>query len=97
MRLGKYEYTILDLLYNNDGKQWWSEIKEKISGYSRLKFRKLGFDTYHKTNVIHKSLVRSMRTLEEKGLISNHGETRFTLIDLTELGRIEYIKRMKKQ
>ncbi len=95
MRIGKYEYAILDLLYNNSGQQWWSEIKEKISGYSRLKFRRLGFDVYHKTNVVHKSLVRSMRTLEEKGLISNHGETRFTLIDITESGKIAYIKRIK--
>ena len=96
MRIGKYEYAILDLLYKNDNQQWWKEIKEKISGYSKLQWYRLGFDKWHKTNVIHKSLVRSMRTLEKKGLISNRGETRFTRVELTEIGKIAYIKRMKE-
>ena len=93
MRIGKYELMILGLLYENEGKLWWGEIKEKISGYSKLDWNRLGYTKWYHINTIHKSLVRSIRTLLEKGLIKNMGYKRYTILELTKKGKIAYIKR----
>lgn len=93
MRIGKHELTILKLLYIN-GEMSWNEIKETISGKSNLACYRMAYETYDRLNVIHKSLVRSMRTLQEKGLITNSAKKRFKYVNLTEKGKIAYIKRM---
>jgi len=100
MRIGDRELAVLKMLVDNEGEVRFKEVKEKLSGYNRLKFRRMGYDKYYEINSIHKSLVRATKTLEEKGLIERRGwegnyreYSRIVFLDLTELGRQEYMKR----
>lgn len=91
MRIGKYELAILELLYTES--KHWREIKQTLSGYSKLDWDRLGVNKWYHINSIHKSLVRSVKTLLEKELITNTGDKRYTILELTEKGKIAYIKR----
>ena len=100
MRIGDRELTILKMLVENDGEIRFNDVKEKLSGFIRLKFRRMGYDKYYEINSIHKSLVRATKTLENKGLIKRRGwegkyreYSKIVFLDLTELGRQEYMKR----
>ena len=91
MRIGKYELAILDLLYTES--RYWSEIKKTISGYSKVDWDRMGVTRWNQINSIHKSLVRSIKTLLEKGLITNLGDKRYTILEITEKGKTAYLKR----
>ena len=83
---------ILELLYSES--KHWKEIKEQLSGESKLNWNRQSSDKWYHINTIHKSLVRSVKTLLEKGLIENKGYKRYTILDITEKGKTAYLKRM---
>lgn len=103
MRIGQNELKILKLLMEKDGRVSFYEVKEALTGKGRLKWRNMGYDKYHEIETQHKSLVRSTKTLEEKGLIvrsgyvstwNNNKLTRIKFLKITEKGKKEYLKRI---
>lgn len=103
MRIGQWELKILNLLYNSDDyRARISEIKEKLSGKKKLEWHRMSRDSYEKTNIVHKSIARATKTLEDKGLVErvgyvdiNQNLSKIISLELTEKGIIEYHKRMK--
>lgn len=100
MRIGHHELTILGILLEGGGRVSFYAIKEKLSGYGNLKFRKMGFDRFHEVNIKHKALVRATKTLEEKGLINRTGYvsywgklSRIRWLELTPEGKMAYLLR----
>jgi len=94
--------VVLKLLIEGGGRVRLGEIKKEVTGYGKLTFRRMGWDKYYSVNSIHKSLARSTKTLEDKGLINRqgwHGKyiKRFSKIiwmEITEAGKNEYQKRV---
>jgi len=105
MRIGQNELKILKILMEKEGRVSFYEVKQTIAGNGELNFRRMGWDRYHKINSEHKAIVRSTKTLEEKGLIVRSGYvspwndaklTRVKFLKITEKGKEEYLKRVGK-
>lgn len=101
MRIGEWEISILGILANDGGSSNFREIKEKLSGHSRLKFRRMGWGPHHVASTKHKAIARAARTLEEKGLIIRkshsgyYGQvTSIFRLEITDKGLEEYLKRV---
>lgn len=100
MRIGEWELSILRILANSGGSSSFRDVKEKLSGHSQLKFRRMGWEPHHITNTKHKAITRATRTLELKELITRKGHSgyhgQFTSIyrlEITDKGLEECLKR----